>query len=379
MNPLPLLLLLAALPAAAAARTADIRIYSLHKITSINLEPAGDAFLDGHRLGKSRVAVRGALVALEGRPKPVSAKVLKVRAGGAGVWLSGPGLPRRLYAGELSFSASRGRLKIINTVPLETYLAGVVSAEASDLSHPEAFKAQAVAARTYTLKHYRAHSGEGYSLCDSTHCQYYTGAAGVSARARAAVEATSGELLVYKGAPAETYYHSVCGGRTETMTYVWPHAHKPYLVSVKDGPVGRPYCAIAPRFYWKTKIYFTGLTRLGRQAGWLVSDEEARGLRVSARGASGRAAELEIYTQRRRVKVQATEFYHGIGRRAGWNAVRSTNFRLIQGGDHVLLDGKGNGHGVGLCQWGAEGMARKGFKYRDILRHYYPGTEIGHD
>jgi len=374
-----LLLLLAAAPAC-AFRTADIRLYSLHKFSSITLTPAGsDVFLGDHRLGPSRVLVRGDKVALDGAHKAGPAKTLKVRAGSAGVWLSGPGLKRRLYTGELAFSQAKGRLKIINTLSLELYLAGVVTAEASDLSQPEAFKAQAVAARTYTRKHASSHTGEGYNLCDSTHCQFYTGAGGISARARLAVEATAGEILVYKGAPAETYYHSVCGGRTENMTYVWPYDHKPYLVSVKDGPTGRPYCSIAPRFKWKTKIYFTGLTRIARQAGWIVSDEEARGLRISAWGTPGRAAELEIYTQRRRIKVSATDFYHGIGRRAGWNAVRSSNFRLIQGGDHVLLDGVGNGHGVGLCQWGAEGMARKGFKYRDILRHYYPGTEIAHD
>jgi len=374
-----LLLLLAALPAAAAAADADIRLYSLYRLSAINLEPAaGDALAGDRRLGQTRAYVRGGLVAFDGKFKAGPAKTLKVQAHG-GVWLSGPGLTRRLYTGELSFSSAKGYLKIINTLPLEDYLAGVVTAEASDLSHPEAYKAQAVAARTYTLKHARSHSGEGYDLCDSTHCQFYTGAGAINPKARAAVLATAGEILLYKGAPAETYYHSVCGGRTETMSFVWPFEDKPYLVSVKDGPPGRPYCSIAPRFRWKTKIYFTGLTRLGRQTGWLVSDEEAQGLRVSAWGPSGRAAELEIHTQRRRVKIPATEFYHGIGRRAGWEAVRSTYFTLIQGGDYVMLDGKGNGHGVGMCQWGAEGMARKGFKYRDILRHYYQGTEIGYD
>ncbi|OGR75579.1 MAG: hypothetical protein A2X32_13660 [Elusimicrobia bacterium GWC2_64_44] len=277
------------------------------------------------------------------------------------------------------FTAQKGRLRIANLLSLEPYIAGVVSGEAADFSHAEAYKAQAVAARTYALKHYRAHSGEGFNLCDSTHCQLYTGADNIRAKARAAAEATAGEILLYRGAPAETYYHSACGGRTEDMTYVWPYEAKPYLVSVKDGPTGRPYCSIAPGFRWKTKIYYTGLTRLARQAGWLVSDEEARGLKITAWGTSGRAAELEITTQRRKVAVPATEFYHGIGRRAGWNAIRSSWFRILNGRDYVFLDGVGSGHGVGLCQWGAEGMARRGFKYREILKHYYPGTEINHD
>ncbi|HCC47545.1 MAG TPA: hypothetical protein DEQ38_05440 [Elusimicrobia bacterium] len=374
-----LLLLLLLLPAAVQAgnREVSVRVYSLHKLTAITLEPAnGGAAAGGRPLTRqARLSAKGSSLSLEGQHAgPVKA----LRASG-GIWLSGKGLPRRLYGGELLFSAEKGRLRIINHVALEPYIANVVSGEAADFSHPEAYKAQAVAARTYALKHYQAHSGEGYNLCDSTHCQLYTGAAGVSARARAAAEATRGEILTYKGAPAETYYHSACGGRTEDMTHVWPFPGKPYLVSVKDGPPGRPYCSIAPGFKWKTKIYYTGLTRLARRAGWLVADETAKGFRITAWGTSGRAAEVEITTQRRKVKVPATEFYHGIGRRAGWNAVRSSFFKVLQGRDYVLLDGVGSGHGVGLCQWGAEGMARKGFKYRDILKHYYPGTEIKHD
>lgn len=373
-----LLLLLAAGQASAQDPQAAIRVYSLHKLQAVTLEPGGAGSLaGGHPLkDKASVQARGALVTMDGAHK--TGPVKKISASG-GVWLSGRALPRRLYRGSLTFTSEKGRLRIINTIPLEQYIASVVSGEASDLSHPEAYKAQAVAARTYTLKHYRAHSGEGYSLCDSTHCQLYTGAAAISPKAAAAALATSGQILVYKGAPAETYYHSACGGHTEDMTHVWPFAGKPYLVSVKDGPVGRPYCSIAPNFRWKTKIYYTGLTRLARQARWILPDETAQGLKVTARGESGRAAALEIQTQRRRVAVSATDFYHGIGRRAGWNAVRSSFFTLLQGRDYVFLDGVGSGHGVGLCQWGAEGMARQGFKYKEILKHYYPGTEIRND
>jgi len=360
---------------ASAGRQIDVRVYSLHKVSSVTVEPANGGLLAGGRSigGRRLVSARGASVALEGVAKAAPAKVL--RFSGA-VWLSGKGLPRRLYSGELTFTAEKNLLKIINTVPLETYLPGVVSGEAGDLSHPEAFKAQAVAARTYTVKHMKNHIDEGYNMCDSTHCQLYNGLGKVSAKARAASEATLGQLLLYKGEPAAAFYHSVCGGRTEDMTYVWPYEHKPYLIPVLDGPPGRPYCSIAPGFKWKTKIYFTGLTRLGRRAGWLASDEEARGMRISAWGLSGRAAEIEIQTQRRRAGVTATDFYHGIGRRAGWQAVRSSFFNILPGKDYVLLDGVGSGHGVGMCQWGAEGMARKDFKYRQILRHYYPGTEV---
>jgi stage II sporulation protein D len=374
-------MLLAAAPAQASNRLVDIRLYSLHKLRSVDLAPEADGVTLGERQlkGPAKATARGQAVVIDGALKAGPSKNLRLSAGGKGVWLSGPGLPRRLYTGEIVFSVDKNQLKIINTLPLETYVAGVVTGEAGDLSQLEAYKAQAVAARTYILKHIRNHIAEGYNLCDSTHCQLYSGQGSISLMAKAACDATRGELLFYKGEPAATFYHSICGGRTETMTYVWPFEHKPYLVSVRDGPPGDPYCSIAPGFRWKTKIYYTGLTRLSRQAGWILPDEQTRGMRVSAWGPSGRASELEIQTQRRRVKVNATDFYQGIGRRAGWAAVRSTMFKILSGKDYVMLDGLGSGHGVGMCQWGAEGMARKGFKYRDILKHYYPGTETGYD
>jgi len=366
-------------PAVPETRRIAVRIYSLNKTSSVTLNPGEGGVSAGGRplLGQARAYVSGSSIVLDGALKTGPLKSLRLRGT---VWISGPGLNRKLYSGELVITPEKKQLKIINTVPMETYLAGVVTGEASDLSSIEAYKAQAVAARTYTVTHLKNHSGEGYNLCDSTHCQFYPGLGNISAKASAASAATSGEMLLYRGQPALTYYHSVCGGRTAEMTYVWPYDYKPYLISVRDGPAARPYCSIAPGFKWKTKIYFTGLTRLARGAGWLASDEVAVGMRISAWGASGRAAELEIFTQRRRAKVSATDFYHGIGRRAGWQAVRSSFFKVLTGRDYVLLDGVGNGHGVGLCQWGAEGMGRIGYTYREILRHFYPGTKVAvHD
>ena len=377
MKALALLLLLAGAPARAADRTVAIRIYSLHKMQTLSLEPDGAVYVSGRRLdGEARLYARGGMVELDGALRAGPEKALKLAVRG-GLWLSGKGVPRRRYTGEITVTHEKGTLKLIDRLPLETYLAGVVSGEAADLSQPEAYKAQAVAARTYTVKRINAHHAEGYNLCDSTHCQFYPGTGAISRLAGKAVEETSGRLLLYRGQPAAAFYHSACGGRTEDMTKVWPFEPKPYLVSVRDSPAaGRPYCSIAPGFRWKTKIYFTGLTRLARQAGWLAGDETASGLRVVARGRSGRAAELEISTGARRVRVSATDFYHGVGRRAGWKAVRSSYFKLLQGKDFVMLDGVGSGHGVGMCQWGAEGMARKGYDYKAILEHYYPGTVI---
>ena len=298
---------------------------------------------------------------------------------GKGAWLSGGLSPKRLYKGVLEITAEKGRLKILNTIPLEEYIASVVSAEAGDLSQTEAFKAQAVAARTYTLKHINNHIKNGYNMCDSTHCQFFTGFGAVRPDARTAADSTRNEVVTFHGELAATFYHSICGGRTEDMVYVWPFEYKPYLVSVRDGPDNKPYCSRAPGFNWKTRISLKALTKMARAQKWILPDENIGRMAVRDRGISKRAVTLEFSTEKRRVIISATNFYHGVGRLAGWNAIRSALFYVYSGADYVVFEGKGNGHGVGMCQWGAEGMARLGFKYRDILTHYYPGTSISYD
>ncbi len=356
-----------------------ILLYSVTKPAAVTITPgAGNIFVNDRVLKTpALIEAKGGLVNMRGYGPP--RKSLRVEIPGKGAWLAGGASPKRLYKGLLEITAEKGRLKILNTIPLEAYIASVVSAEAGDLSQTEAFKAQAVAARTYVLKHMDNHVKEGYNMCDSTHCQFFPGFAAVKQAAQAAADFTRGEIVTYHGKPAATFYHSVCGGRTEAMVYVWPFEHKPYLISVRDGPENKPYCSIAPGFYWKTRISLKTLSRIARNRKWILPEEEIRKMSIVDRGVSKRAITIEFDTGKRRARISATDFYHGVGRRAGWNAVRSTLFEVYSGKDHIILEGKGNGHGVGMCQWGAEGMARLGFKYRDILLHYYPGTAISYD
>lgn len=356
-----------------------ILLYAVSKPTALTLAPEGGrVLLNGTPLkAPVLISAKGPLVAVKGFGPAV--KAARVEMPGKGAWLSGGPSPKRLYKGLLEITSEKGRLKAVNTLPLEEYIASVVSAEAGDLSQAEAFKAQAVAARTYSLKSMNNHIKDGCNMCDSTHCQFFSGFAEVRPAARAAAEITRGEVLNYRGRPAETFYHSICGGRTEDMSRVWPFERQPYLVPVADGPENRPYCSIAPGFKWKTRISLKTLTKIARAQKWLLPDENIIKVAATDRGTSKRALTIEFTAERRRVRISATNFYHAVGRRAGWNAVRSTLFSLYSGKDFAVFEGRGYGHGVGMCQWGAEGMARQGFKYRDILGHYYPGTENSHD
>jgi len=356
-----------------------ILLYSTGKPAAVTLTPGENSVFVNDILLRAPVviAAKGSLV--EAKGLALTGRSIRVELPGKGAWLSGKARPQRLYKGKLEFTSAKGRLKIIASVPFEEYVASVVSAEAGELTEPEALKAQAVAARTYTLKHFANHVKDGANMCDSTHCQVFTGFAAVKAVARTAADFTRGEVLTYKKKLAATFYHCICGGRTESIIYVWPFEHKPYLVSVKDGPDRKPYCAGAPGFRWKTRISLRTLSVIARAQKWIKQDETVLKMAILDRGISKRAATLEFTTGTRRVTVPATGFYQGVGRRAGWNAVRSTLFELNSGKDYIILEGKGSGHGVGMCQWGAEGMARLHFKYRDILSHYYPGTVISYE
>lgn len=362
----------------ARERPVRILLYYVYKPSRITLAPAkGNVFLDDLLVkGPLTLEAAGSTLRIKGR---APAKLARVSAGSKGVWLYGGGSPKRLYTGLIEIKAENGRLKIINTLALDKYVASVVSAEVGDLSHLEAYKVQAVAARTYTMKNMRNHVRDGFNLCDSTHCQLFTGFAAVKPMAQEAADFTRNEVVTYNGELISTFYHAICGGRTEAVGYVWPSVHKPYLVSVKDGPEGGPYCAIAPTFNWKTRISVKAVNRIARALRWIKPDEEIRKMSVSERGVSKRAVTVEFETVGRKVRVPATDFYHGVGRRAGWDAVRSTLFYVYSAKDYIILEGKGYGHGVGMCQWGAEGMAKRGFKYREILLHYYPGTGITYD
>lgn len=372
-------------PAQSFSQDLLIRAYATFKLKAINGDVSqGEITYKGQKLsGSFSVSLSGRNVTAIFNGEKHSGQSISIHAGGKGIYLYGKNAQKRLYRGPITFSAdSLGYLKIINRVNVEEYLPGVLTGEIGDLKQPEAFKAQAVTARTYTLTLKNNHIKEGYNLCDSPHCQVYYGLENIKPKAADAVEKTKGMILTYNGKPAATFYHASCGGYTEDMTNVWnKNKALPYLVSVRDGDNPRkPYCAIAPKLHWKTKIYFTGLTRIARNCGWITPQEEAAGIRIFKSGElSGRAHELELYTRERRMRISATDFYHCVGRQETWKAVKSCNFKIIQGKGYVILDGKGSGHGVGMCQWGAEGMARQGFNYKQILYHYYPGTVLKHD
>jgi stage II sporulation protein D len=275
----------------------------------------------------------------------------------------------------------RTDLDEVVTMDLEEYLVGVVLAEMPSSFEMEALKAQAVAARTYTLKRSRLMGGQGCDnspepadICsDSTHCQAWldpqkkamdSSAAEADhdlARVRAAVEATAGEVIVYEGHLIEAVYHSTCGGRTESSQAIWSGGPTPYLQDLIC-----PYCSHSPYYRRETLISYETLGEaLLKDVAIPAATMAQLPLAVLEETPGGRVGILQVSES----KFEGKEIRTLLG-------LPSTAFTWEHREDGLLFKTRGHGHGVGLCQYGADGAAASGKNYRQILSFYYPGTDI---
>ena len=252
-------------------------------------------------------------------------------------------------------------LTVVEELPLDDYVAGVVSGELPRAFPLEAQKAQAVAARSFALvKKIEAEAaGRPWHLGASALSQVYAGAE-PNPVARAAAEATRGEVLVLGREPVEAFFHSSCGGRTEAGQGALGR-DVPYLASVPCG-----FCRDAPKGRWSLTLTAAELAKLLGFPGPVAR------LRVAERTSSGRVAKVEVEAGGKRLGIAGAD----LRQRIGFSRLPSLDFGVTAGKGRFTFDGRGQGHGAGLCQWGAAGMARAGRGYREILRHYYPGAGL---
>ncbi len=282
-------------------------------------------------------------------------------------WAGGPAVTVRLHW--LESRAPGGPKAQTVRLSMSEYVAAVLAGEVSGFPSEESRKAMAVAARTYAARFRGRHKAEGFDFCDTTHCQDLRIRA-VTGSLRAAVEDTEGELLWYSGRPAATYYHQDCGGMTEDAAYVWPASKAPYLRQHPDA-----FCTSRGRFEWRAA---TGKQELGEAlaASGVRVPPDLRGVTVQSRSPSGRVLLLRLAGGTHAV-LSASTFAFAVGRALGWDRIRSDFYQVRDAGDRIVFEGFGAGHGVGLCQAGADRMGREGRSYRQILEYYYPGTALG--
>ena len=260
----------------------------------------------------------------------------------------------REVRGDLVVRAARGTLELINVISLEEYLVGVLGGEMPKSFPPEALRAQAVAARTYALQRKLQSLDSEFHLGSDVLSQVYRGLSAEDERTRNAVEATRGMVLTFELSPIEAYFHASCGGKTasglEALT-----RDLPYLQPV-DCPCGR-----LENVKWRTKIRSSELPDVFRQG--------VRSMSVQSRTGTGRVQRLDAGSGR---TLEGSVFRE----RLGYSRVKSLQFELRRAHDAYELQGRGFGHGAGLCQWGAKLLAEEGWHFDEILSHYYPGTAL---
>ncbi len=263
---------------------------------------------------------------------------------------------------------SNKTLTAINEVGLENYLYGVMTAEISSDWSIEAIKAQAVASRTYAMQNINyKHAKDKFDLCDGNCCQVYRGVEGESKQTNDAVNATVGELVVYKGKIINSFFHNSCGGYTEDVGNVWDYPESPeFLKGVKCG-----YCDMYPRQQWNSLITSEEITAGLRKKGYKVG--KIKSVEIKSSSAFGRIINLKVTdTLNKSTVISSHKFRMSVDP----NKIRSTVFIVYKKNDKFAFTGRGWGHGVGLCQWGAFGLAMRGKNYKEILKYYYPGTEV---
>jgi SpoIID/LytB domain protein len=293
----------------------------------------------------------------------------------------------RAFRGGIEVILRNNRMTLVNKVSVEEYLYGILAAEIPASSERGALLAQAVAARTLVFRNLGRHKKEGFDFCCDVHCQVYQGLSAETPQTLKAVDETEGEILVFGGKPIEAFYHSNCGGCLCADTF----GTSPYLANGIDAASGKlpkglyrqqewflqdpeVFCALRDdgRFRWQ-RVY----DRQDFLLAFGFAMDELEDIFCREKGDCYHYKEVEIALKGRKEMLKGD-----LEIRNYFDALRSSAFILeiikdpkgkIQ---KLIFFGAGFGHGAGLCQAGAIGMAKDGYDYKDILKHYYPKAVI---
>jgi len=266
------------------------------------------------------------------------------------------------YAGSVLVKAKNGALSVVNEVDLEQYLQGVIPSEMPPDWPMEALKTQSVISRTYALYQKRNTKNGEYDLPASVLGQVYKGESVAHPRTAEAIEKTRGIIVTHKGNVALTYFHSTSAGPTEDADERWGIDY-PYLKGVSC-----PLDFASPYFSWKKEIPLSNLEDVLNKSG------------------VGAIATLTPFSYSKAGRILRVRILHANGetflkaedlrRLLGYQTLPSTHFKIDTFGKTLKISGMGWGHGVGLCQWGTKIMAERGLLFDEIVRYYYPGTEL---
>ncbi len=367
----PVVLLLAMHATAVRAQVRTVRVGILSEVLcrQLMIMPTGGGMqvvVDGQ--------VRGALVLNDGLKVLCGAKDLTARSLGSSyqasrsIVLKGDGfrirsldrkMAERHYPGSLELRAAPTGFQLVAVVPLEAYVAGVIQSEAGRGRDPEYYKLQAVSCRTYALASVRRHAAEGFEVCDRTHCQVFHGK-NRQEPIRQAVEATHDLVAVDADIKLiHATFHSNCGGQTLNAEDLWSKSED-YLIGTTD-----TFCLAEPHATWRKEV---------PRAEWLGY------LRRTFKVDIGDPRMVDAATNYdppcREVFMRGLTPPVKLGQVRTDMGFNSTYFRTSMVGDKVLFEGRGFGHGIGLCQEGAMRMAQLGIPFTEILHHYFTDVHL---
>jgi stage II sporulation protein D len=394
-------------PETAAVSRTWFTIGLVWDVDTLTLAPVGTARLGGpasgtmeaHERLSVRVTKQGALARVTG---PRGSRqytlwptdTLTMAAEGESL---GQGLVRwggKTWRGELRvFVNPRKKLTLATRLPIETYLLGVIPGEIGPLAEDllEAGRAQTIAARSFSLYYLGRRGVEGFDLFATVEDQVYGSVESEKPLATRCVESTAGEVALYRGAPIRANYSSTCGGISTDVWEAWPEPPRPYLISQRDRDGDGDYCSASPHYRWREEWsaseFLATLKNFGPTYGVHLPQGglgELIDVQVQSRSRSGRVWWLVVTTTKGEVRIPAYSLRQVIRRPGNPAAIlRSTLFKVDVRRDPssrralaVVASGAGSGHGVGLCQTGALGMARRGRRGEQILQHYFPGAVV---
>ncbi|MBL8002048.1 MAG: SpoIID/LytB domain-containing protein [Flavobacteriales bacterium] len=329
-----------------------------------------EVFIDGVRKGELMTTDGMKVAVVEGRLQARSlafsfnsAKRIELRphhsSGHLRITGVRPKVAERTYDGWMAITVQGGDMHLVNTVAIEDYVAGVVQSESGKDKALEYYKLQAVSCRTYALVNKRKHLADGFEVCDGVHCQVYRGHATLPDVLTATAATTRMVVVDARIRLIHATFHSNCGGETMNAEDVWSKPEG-YLVSTVD-----TFCVAAPHATWQRTI---------ERAKWLGYLHDRHGVNT------GDSTMVQAAT---RFEPNCRERYLGTlwplvpldEVRADWK-FNSAYFSIRPEGDKLLFEGRGFGHGVGLCQEGAMRMAEQGYPFTDILHHYFADVHL---
>ncbi len=285
-----------------------------------------------------------------------------VRVSSSGAYINVDG---KAYRGAIEIrKKSNGRLLVINDLDLEAYLLGVVAAEIPSDWEMETLKAQAVASRTYALYQKQNAGRRPYHILATVDSQMYLGRRGERKRATEAVEETQGLVITYRDKVIPAFYHASCGGHTENALELWG-IDEPFLKGVDCD------CQNISKYgIWEKRFTTAGVIRALRREGFRLADIGS--VEMGDLTPAGRVKNVIFRHSGRATSVPSETIRAALG----YSNIPSIFFEPELMDQEVVFSGRGLGHGIGLCQWGAKEMARNGADYKAILSHYYPGTAV---